>query len=323
MKKKYVYIGNTSNNGIYKYEFVKKKLVFCDYSNDFERCTYLAKNGNNIYGVLELNNNGYIVSYIDRDGNLINTGKSKSYGHGPCHISVNYKSKLILVSNYIDGFFTIFKLNKDGTLGKMIYNTVLAEGKSHVHCSHMISDNLICMVDLGTSTIVLFEINKEIKEISRLKLGENIQPRHFVINNNQIVLITEATCRLYVISYKGNNLKIMSYYSILPENIEKKENDTGCAIKSTKNNKYIYVSIRGNNSISVFKRKKNKCILIQNIGCGGTLPWDIEISDTEKYIFVANHGSNNVSIFKRNKLNGKIKLVNNTKVERPTCIIAK
>lgn len=327
MEKHHIYVGNTSNKGFYKYKFVKGKLIFCADSHDFERCTYLAKCNKYIFGVLEVkdesSNNGYVVAYTDENNELVNICKEKSYGQGPCHISVSKQKRLIFVSNYVDGHFTIFKMNNDGSIGKKIYNNVVEEKKSHVHCIKMISKNLFCVVDLGISTILLYEIDDGIREVSRLKLGENVEPRHFVVNKNQIIIVTEKTCKLYVVTFKNKNLELVNVYSILPEGVNQRGNYTGCAIKSSKNGKYIYVSIREHNSISVFKKCKKSFKLVQNIASNGNLPWDVEMSKTERYVFVANNNSNNISIFRRNKLNGKIKLVDSTKAESPTCVIAR
>lgn len=328
MKKQIIYIGNCSNKGLYKYKFVKGKLIFCANTHDYERCTFLAKCKNIIYGVLEVKdskngNNGYVVSYIDEKDKITSMNREISYGQGPCHISVKANKKLVFVSNYADGYFTIYKMKADGSIGEKIYNEVLDKENSHMHYSQMLDDNLIGVVDLGTNTIVVYEVNEEIKEVTRLNLGENVQPRHFVYDKNFIYVVTECTCRLYMLSLQNKKLDVVNYQYILPSDVEQKENYTGCAIKSSKNNKFIYVSVRGHNSISVFKNCNKTLKLVQNIKCNGDLPRDIELSKNEKYLFVANQNSNNVSVFKRNIFTGLLKYKNCTEMESPTCIIAK
>ena len=73
-----------------------------------------AKNEKIIYGVLEIedqnnNNNGYIVSYYD-DGTIKHLNKETSFGQGPCHISVCKGKRMIFVSNYNNGYFTICRI---------------------------------------------------------------------------------------------------------------------------------------------------------------------------------------------------------------------
>ena len=327
MRKQIIYVGNCSNKGLFKYKFTNGKLKFSTNTNDFERCTYLAKDKKNIYGVLEVcdeNNkgNGYIVSYTDNKGKITNTCKKSSYGKGPCHISINKNKDMLFVSNYQDGNFVIYSLNND-SIGEVIYQDLIDPQKSHVHYSQMLDGNYLVMVDLGTSTIIIYNINDKMKEVTRLTLGNNIQPRHLVINKNLIYVVTEITCQLYVLIFQDEELKILNKYNLLPQDEKIKDNYTGCAIKISKNKKFIYVSIREHDSISVFKCIESTLKLIQNIKCNGEIPRDIELDKFERYLLVANQNSNNISIFKRNKITGKLRFSNKIDVESPTCIITK
>ena len=62
MNEQYIYIGNASKTGINKYLFSNENLNLVYTTNDFERCTYLAQNENNLYAVQE-NENGNILAY--------------------------------------------------------------------------------------------------------------------------------------------------------------------------------------------------------------------------------------------------------------------
>ena len=328
MKSQIIYVGNCSNKGLYKYKFINGKLFFCTSTDDFARCTYLSKYNNNIYGVIEIcdeknEGNGYVVSYIEKEEKIVNTGIKSSYGQGPCHISINSNKSLIFVSNYKDGHFVIYKIDQNNAIGEKIFNEVIDEKKSRVHYSQMIDDKFLCVVDLGINTIIVYDLENNMKETSRVVLGKDVEPRHLVVNKDLIYVVTEVTCELYVLKFQNKELKIMSKQSILPQNEEIKNNYTGCAIKISNNKKYIYISIRGHNSISVFKCCDNAIRLIQNIKSNGDIPRDIELDKHEKYLFSANEDSNNISIFKRNKFTGKLKLLNKIEVESPTCIIAK
>ena len=324
MRKQSVYIGNCSNNGLYKYSFFNGKLIHNMDTLDYEKCTFLTKYKDMIYGVLELSGEitGYVVSYKVEKNKIVNMDRKVCYGQGPCHISLSKKNKLIFVSNYTDGYFTVFKMLSDGHIGDKVFSSVLEKGISHMHYSQMIDEHLLCAVDLGANSIVVYNVGEKIEEITRLYLGENIQPRHFVVVNNFIYVVTESTCRIYTIVFQNRQLKVLKYQDILPINVEKKDNYTGCAIKLSKDNKYIYISIRGHNSISVFKNENNTLKLIQNINCKGNVPRDIELDKYNKYMFVANTDSNDVGIFKRNTHTGKLRYYSSVEVKSPTCIIA-
>ena len=245
-----------------------------------------------------------------------------SYGKGPCHIEIAPKNNLLFVSNYIDGYYTIFKINSNGVIGNPIYHKIENKKKSHAHCIKVASNGkFFCVVDLGADLLIVYEIkNNIIKEVDRLKFKNNTEPRHIAICKNIIYLITEKSCELYTIRFKNNKLEILDVKSLLPQNIKIKDNYTGCAIKVTKDFKNIYTTIRGHNSISVFKIKNNKIEMVQNINCGGDLPRDLELDKTENYVLVANSDDNKISIFRRDKKSGKLEFKNSEETESPTCV---
>lgn len=323
-----VFIGNCSKNGIYFYKLKNGKLIKENKTNDFEKCTYLANTKKYLYGVLEVqddNNkkNGYIVSYIKKDKRLQNIDKKSSYGQGPCHIEVNEKNKIILVSNYINGYLTVFKLNDDGSIGEKLFSSLENNQKSHLHCAKAYKNGkFFFTIDLGENLIVAYEVKDDkVKEISRLKLEGNSGPRHMALSKNKLYIITEKSCELYYIKFKNKKLYVIDKISLLPKNIEKKEDYTGCAIKLSKNNKKIYTTIRGHNSISVFKIRGKKLKIIENICCHGETPRDLGIDSKGKYLLVANQNSNEVAIFKIKKITGKLLYKSKEIVESPTCLI--
>lgn len=326
MKTQDVYIGNTSTNGIYKYKFKNGELIKADREENsqtkvFERCTYLALNKKHLYSVVE-KEDGIIVEYQREQNGLKYIEKNLSYGKGPCHIEIAPKNNLLFVSNYIDGYYTIFKINSNGVIGNPIYHKIENKKKSHAHCIKVASNGkFFCVVDLGADLLIVYEIkNNIIKEVDRLKFKNNTEPRHIAICKNIIYLITEKSCELYTIRFKNNKLEILDVKSLLPQNIKIKDNYTGCAIKVTKDFKNIYTTIRGHNSISVFKIKNNKIEMVQNINCGGDLPRDLELDKTENYVLVANSDDNKISIFRRDKKSGKLEFKNSEETESPTCV---
>lgn len=327
MKEQKVYIGNCSKNGIYYYTFKNGNLKKKYSTNDSKRCTYLKNSKCYLYGVIEIKdeknkNNGYVMAYKNNKDGLINIDKKSSYGQGPCHINISEKKKLMFVSNYIDGQFVVFRINKDGTIGNKIYSKVLNQKSSHMHCAEITKNSkYLFAVDLGNDSIVAYEIKDKIKEISRIKFMKGTQPRHITINRDIIYVVTEESCKIYIIKFNKGKLRIINNISILPSSVSQKKEYTGCAIKISKNLRYLYVTIRGHNSISVYKVNKEKLKLIQNISCRGNLPRDLEIDKSGRYVLVANQDSNEIAIFIRNNITGKLSYKSKESMKLPTCVI--
>ncbi|MBR2703969.1 MAG: beta-propeller fold lactonase family protein [Clostridia bacterium] len=316
MKSQNVYIGNSSCNGIYHYKLMNGSLVALGNLCDIEKCTYLCKKDNMIYGVIE-NVDGEIFSYNIESEEIKKVKTKKSC---PCHISISDDGKYIFVSHYKDGYKQIYEVKPDGTIGKLIFNEVQDAKKSHTHFMKEYNKNLYS-VDLGTGCIEVFGIKYKINSISKIDLGEDIQPRHLCFYKNVIFVITEKSCKLYTLKFDNDDLSIVESRELLPEEEEMKNTYTGCAIDISKDGKYIYATIREHNSISVFKNTNGVLKLIQNISSEGELPWDIKVDKDGKYVIVANASSDDVCIFERNKFNGKLKYMYKSSMNAPSCIL--
>ena len=316
MKSQNVYIGNSSCNGIYHYKLMKGSLIALGNLCNIEKCTYLCKRDNRLYGVIE-NLDGEIFSYNIENEELKRVKTKRSC---PCHISISEDGKYLFVSHYKDGYKQIYEVKPDGTIGKMIFEDVQDTKKSHTHFMKEYNKYLYS-VDLGTNCIEIYDIRHKINQISKLNFEEDIQPRHLCFYKDYIFVIAEKGCRAYTLKFENNQLKILCSISLLPDEEEKKSTYTGCAIDISKDGKYLYTTIREHNSISVFKNTNGNLKLVQNISSNGELPWDIKVNGNDKHVIVANASSDNVCIYERNKFNGKIKYMYESCMNAPSCIL--
>ena len=317
-------IGTYSETGIYELEFDGNYLKQTNSNTNFENCSFLCKNNNLIYSAVEYSNNADYSNglLLTRNSDLKVINSSTVLGKSPCHITLDTSKKLLYISNYEDGSLNIFSLNSDNTINDLIYHKTYTP-KSHIHYT-AVSNNVLFVVDLGDNKLFAYEIinndsNFDLKELAFYSFPENSGPRHLVLNQNNIYIVTENSCELYHLMFsQENQFVFMNKISILPSNTIKAENDTGCAIKLSNDSNFIYTSIRGNNSISVFDTSLN---LIQNISCFGNTPRDISFDATQNFMFCANQNSSNISIFKRDKKTGHLLFQSKYPINSPACII--
>lgn len=311
-----IFIGNSCSNGIYHYKLVNESLIALKNIIGIDKCTYLCKYQNFLYGVLE-HCDGQIFSY-DLCNNKLQ--KININGSGPCHISISKDGRYLCISNYVDGHKQVYKVNDNGTIGSQLF---FEDAKSEKSRSHYMAvyNGLIYAVDIGESCINVYNLNEDNRLVTSVYLGENVEPRHLCFHNDFIFAVTEKSCRLYTLKMFNNKLDIVSFRSILPKFEEQKDTYTGGAIKISDDGKFIYVTIRNHNSISVFKNNNGKIKFIQNVSSHGELPWDVEIGNKGKNILVANSLSNDVCVYKRNRHSGKIKFVSSSSMNSPSCIL--
>lgn len=292
--------------------------------SSFENCSFLCINKDLIYSVVEYSSNpaysnGYLVV---RDNNLSPISCAPVLGKSPCHITLDKSRNLLYISNYSDGSLDVFKLSNNGLIDKLIYHKTYTP-TSHIHCTALSEDNTVLFViDLGSNTLFAYEIiynetSFDLKELHSYKFLAGSGPRHIAVNENDIYVVTEKSCELYHLVFsKNTGFSFVKSVLILPSTTQ--ANDTGCAIKLSDDNNFIYVSIRGNDSISVFNSSLE---LIQNICCFGSTPREINFDNTQNFLFCANQTSSNISIFKRDKKTGHLLFESKYPINSPACII--
>ena len=188
-----------------------------------------------------------------------------------------------------------------------------------MHYSEVVDDKIFA-VDLGNDIIYIYD--EKLTLLSQIRVKKGSGPRHLVINSDNILIVTELSNELLVYKKEKNKIELIQQLNTF-DNKQNIESYAG-AIKISNDGRNIYITNRGHNSISVFRKYKDKKYkLIQNISCFGEFPRDIVLNETEEYLFVANQKSNNIKIFKRNKKNGILKEIKDAEliIESPSCIV--
>lgn len=325
MKQKLL-VGTYSKIGIYEIIFEDTKLEEINSNNEFENCSYLYKNNDIIYSAVEYStnpsySNGYLVA---RNNNLLPISNLAIQGKSPCHITLDKFRNLLYISNYEDGSLNVFSLTYNGLIDKLIHSKTYTPN-SHIHYTALSEDyNVLFVIDLGDNTLYAYKIafdkaTFDLEKLYSYHFPAGSCPRHLALNKNNLYVITENSCELYNLLFSTNNgFTFKNKVSILPNNIIKSNNDTGCAIKLSNDTNFIYVTIRGNDSISVFNTSLE---LIQNISCFGNTPRDIALDISQEFLFCANQTSSNISIFKRDKKTGHLHFESKYPINSPACIV--
>ena len=319
-------IGTYSQNGIYTLQFRDGSLSLLNRSDTFENCSYLSYSSNHIYGIIE-----YSERDIYKDGALISMTPtfSNQYafpisGKGPCFILLDDIRNLLYIANYGDGTLDVFSLDTNGNIISSIYHKSYTSHSRIHHLAFSEDKNMLFISDLGDNKIYAYQIifenqTLELKELSYYAFPNGTSPRHLAIYQNHIYVITEDSCELYHFTFSENTgFHFVNSISILGN--DRRENDTGCAIKISQDGKFIYTSIRGKDCIYVFSSTP-EVNLIQTISCFGKTPRDIQFDIFENYLLCANQNSGNISIFNRNPKTGLLQYNNSYHIDNPACII--
>lgn len=332
-----VYIGSYTNGeseGIYTLQFdnktgslQEKKLVAKTNNPSY---LIISADKKMVYAVTESSNfnntdSGAIASFkVTKDGSLKKTAELSSYGKNPCHLSLNEKENRLVVSNYSEGTFSVFSLKRNGDLKKMLQVEDLnKEGiTAHTHSAQFYKDQLY-IADLGINTLEHYTSkNNSYVATKSISMEANSGPRHFAMLENQsyIYVINEYGNTISTLKKVGNSYANIGDISTLRDGYKGK---SFCAdIHLSKDEKFLYGSNRGENSIVVFERNLEDGSLkkIQNISCHGNWPRNFVITPEGKHLLVANKKSNNISVFLRDEKTGKLTFLHDVEAANPTCL---
>ena len=333
-KKATLYVGTYTSdkaNGIYKYDFNLKngKLSNQELAINIDNPSFLAFSPNRkfLYSVNQTDE-GFVSSYkIAEDGKLILQTRVSSHGKGPCHIAINEEGNKAAVSNYGGGTVAIYPITENGTLldAAQIFNHNSKNEDSHAHSAQFFKDDLF-VADLGRNAVYEYYYNGDnyvLESQSIVEMKGNPGPRHFAMTKDgeNIYVINEYASTITSIEKTRRGFKQIDYDSTLNDGYNEKNS---CAdIHLSKDEKFLYGSNRGENSIAVFERNTRNGTIerIQNIGVEGDWPRNFTLDPSGKFLLVANRKSDNISVFEIDKKSGKLSFLKDFKSPEPVCLL--
>ena len=166
----------------------------------------------------------------------------------------------------------------------------------HTHCVIPTEegDALFC-TDLGLDTIFVYDLDLNLLSKCQMPKGHGV--RHLVMGRNGFYYaVNELMSTVSVLKYdaEAHALKCLSSYSCGIS----MEGNTAAAIRLTRDGKYLFVSHRGADTVSVFSvsEEGRSLSLLHNIPCGGRGPRDMVLTPNEKFILCANERSGDLTV---------------------------
>jgi 6-phosphogluconolactonase len=276
-------------------------------------------------------NDNYSLSLID----------TKTIEGGcPCHIHY-FKNKegqsFTASACYETGNLVIHTINNSEPLniyhkGSSQHPTRQTQAHAHFACFDAVTNKLL-VCDLGLDQVKVYSIqinNDSFNAIEQqiISLPAGSGPRHICFDDNYFYgfIINELTGSVTIIKHSAEKkeYEIKGTYDeteTKPVNIE---TDLGAAaIRVSKDGKFIYTSIRSDNTIRLFAFDPiaESLSYIASYPTEGLTPRDFTIDASGKWLLVAHQDSDTISIFNVNSYNGTLsfhKTVND--IDSPVCL---
>jgi len=247
----------------------------------------------------------------DDDGALCPISRQPCPG-GPAYISVSADESWVFVASYGSGELRVFPVEDGGQLGPVA--SITDTGK-YSHCAWLDAElGLVYVPSKGTDTVFVGDFNAatgEMTENSRLKIQPGSGPRHLAVapDQSQLYVANENDCCLTIVerNVPQRRLTTGAHVSALTRALSPE--DSGADVHVSRDGRFIYMSVRGHDSIAVFARTGDQVECIQHVATFGRTPRNFCLLGDDLLI-VANQNSKNVAFFGRDQATGRLSFLN-------------
>jgi 6-phosphogluconolactonase len=140
-------------------------------------------------------------------------------------------------------------------------------------------------------------------------------PRHLVFSRDEksVYVVNEMACSVSSFDWdkQTGKLSLRQTVSALPAGVAVQPDFTAAEILLHPTGRFLYVSVRGHDRISVFAvdPASGNLSLIQNLSSGGNAPRGLGIDPTGHWLLAGNQKTDNVAEFAIDSASGKLKPV--------------
>lgn len=295
-----------SSQGIYSFSFEDGRLsssqLFCEIKNP----KYLTKKDNCLITVADFDYESG-VALINAEGDI----KNKIAFEKRTSCFITSVDDDIYTANYHTGVVTHLKLVQDEL--KFINSIQIQDGAG---CHQiLVFHERILVPCLFLDRVFIFD--RSLKKIGSIHFNANTGPRHGVFSKDgkYLYLVSELSNELFVIETDEWNI-IHQIPVLMSKEIHVRDT---AAIRLSDDEKFIYVSTRTKDVISVIELEDHKPTVIQTVSCGGKHPRDFVLLG--QYLLCANKNTNEVVSFKINDDGTLGKIVDRIEVPEVVALI--
>lgn len=281
--------------------------------------TYFQKDGDLIFTINNAGDQGGISVFKLGQHGASEIDRYLSAGSSPAYVGIDPDKKLIYTANYHTAVLSVFHYTASGKLELIDQITHEAESLGprpeqtdgpHPHFFDKTPAGNLVSCDLGNDTVDFYRLeNGKLTHLAQYKNQAGFGSRHIVFSKdgNYFYVVGELSSQINVVKFNEDtwDFKNIATYKTIPEDFT--EHNGSAALYISQDGKYIYVSNRGHNSITVFKVNDDHTLsLIQRISTFGDFPRDFNWDQAQKYVVVANQNSNDATLYIRNGGNGTL-----------------
>ena len=160
-------------------------------------------------------------------------------------------------------------------------------------------------------TVKIYDCSRDFAPAGELRFEEGTGPRHGIFDKDhkRLFLVSELSNQLFVYSLaadtpSGPAITLEHVYPLLPGDAKYKEPPASAAIRLSPDGRFLYVSTRFADIISVFYIDGCQLKLVQQTGSGGVHPRDFTLTPDGQYLLAVNRTEGGLVSFRINPETG-------------------
>jgi 6-phosphogluconolactonase len=283
-------------------------------------------------------------------GALRALGKQDTHGTFPCYASIDRSGRFLFVANYGSGNVAMFPIARDGSIGAakaIIQHHGTGPKKDrqegpHAHCVIPDPSNrFILVADLGIDRVMVYPFDAKSGKLTTTPVAQGVAkpgagPRHLAFGRNGRVLYVSNEVDASVTAYRydaasGALTAMHTLHAVDEQGIVLAGSEAAASATMNEpadihvhpSGRFLYLSNRGPNSVSVFTIGKDtgKLAPLQVVSCGGDWPRNFAIDPTGAFMLVANQKSDSIVTFRIDHATGRLTDTGNRlTVPVPVCV---
>ena len=239
------------------------------------------------------------------------TDVRNTLGKVACHLCVIEND--VYIANYISG--NIVKNCKWAVAHTGRGVNAQRQEAPHTHCviPSPCSKYILC-TDLGTDTLYIYDSALNLKGTAKVPEGYGIRHIVFSKDGKYIYAVNELVPSVSVFGWQNASARYLR-----TEKLTDAPGATGAAIRLSKDGKFLYCSVRGENALYVLRADGANLTAEQKTDCGGESPRDFDIIEN-KFLICCNENSDSAAVFTLQSGGGIAKTAQ-VKLPKPLCAV--
>jgi 6-phosphogluconolactonase len=276
--------------------------------------------------------------YEPTTGRLAPVNTEPTGGVGLAHVAVDGTGRTAAVISYHGSYVASFPLKPDGSLApraSLLPHTgalgprTKRQDKPHPHSVTFSPDHRhVYVCDLGLDRIFRYRLDAAAGALERAgetPTAPGAGPRHSKItaDGKFLYVLNElnGSIEAFAAEPATGELSRIQTIGTLPADFA---GENTCAeIRLSPDERFVYGSNRGHDSIAVFARDaaSGRLTLIEIVPSGGKHPRNFNLSPDGRWLVCGNKDSDNVVVFSRDDATGRLRLVSILKAPQVVCVV--